>query len=312
MLAADLESPACDHNVLGDRNIDFDLHRARPSGAWHEDVRLGASQVNSEYRPSLESISRSSSLTKLPVAATRSGTAYARGAVARTSLVSWGTSDKEADEAVHASMCVSNALPLHEQLISVSGNASESTCCSKSTIRQPETAFDAEHWVRPYMKASTSRVSVFAGPVYGTRGSARRFIDDADSSDLVEVPAAIFKIVAFVDKKGRIASRAFIYVQDPDALPAEMLRCTCPGSKEAYCQRSAAKGRAYQVSVQMIEVFTGLVFPPVVAAANPLFARATSWSVELGTYTSRAALRLTSCGCGVCLDCVAEMPQKVI
>ncbi len=119
-----------------------------------------------------------------------------------------------------------------------------------------------EDWVKDLRDDATDRISVFAGPMYGgdDGGAGPTFVRPSGGCELAEVPAAFFKIVAFIGKDRDVAVRAFVAVQDADAL-------------------SGMRGRredmftlcTYQVSVRMIELETGIVFPKVLRDKNPLY-----------------------------------------
>jgi DNA/RNA endonuclease G (NUC1) len=101
---------------------------------------------------------------------------------------------------------------------------------------------------------------VFDGPIYGDNDSQRVFVTPNDDQPIAEVPAAFFKVVSFIGKDKNLAVRAFIAVQD----------------KEALSDKNGTKSRmfslcTYQVSVKMIEEETGLVFSSALRDANPLF-----------------------------------------
>jgi DNA/RNA non-specific endonuclease len=123
---------------------------------------------------------------------------------------------------------------------------------------------DAENWefeVRPDADRpqNENRASVFSGPFFTrSKGVPVRVIKSATSDFVASIPTGFFKIVALKGKDGKLTVRAFIFLQDADALDSPR-----KGQTLDLCR--------YQVTVRMIEELTGLDFPDSVAKANPLF-----------------------------------------
>jgi endonuclease G, mitochondrial len=84
------------------------------------------------------------------------------------------------------------------------------------------------------------------------------------------VPAAFFKIIAFLDKEKKLAVRAFIIVQDAEVLKDKRGKYSFTRSK-------------YQVTVREIEERTGLKFAKDIAAVNPLFHSDKATAATFGT-----------------------------
>lgn len=99
----------------------------------------------------------------------------------------------------------------------------------------------------------------FTGPIYGTENEPARFVTPDDGGSRAEVPSAFYKVVAFIDKQGELAVRAFIQVQDASTL-----------SDRRGMRSRMFDLKTYQVSVKMIEEETGLVFSQAIRDANPL------------------------------------------
>lgn len=104
---------------------------------------------------------------------------------------------------------------------------------------------------------STNRISVFSGPIYTRRDGISKIIGDPPA----EIPTAFFKVVCFIDKENKLATRGFIMAQDSEALT----------DKNAH-KRNFDLG-AYQVPVEMIEEETGLVFPSNLKVSDPFSLR---------------------------------------
>ncbi len=111
-----------------------------------------------------------------------------------------------------------------------------------------------ESWVFDLKLDSTDRISVFSGPIYTNRRGIQKSIGNPPAT----IPTAFFKVVCFVDRDDKLATRAFIMAQDRDAISDKNAR-----------RRRFDLG-AYQVPVKVIEEETGLIFDDAVKQANPL------------------------------------------
>ena len=128
-----------------------------------------------------------------------------------------------------------------------------------------------EAWVLELELAKGKRVSSFSGPIYG---SWNRHIEP-EGRRSAAIPAAFFKVVCFVNKDtDELDVRAFMMMHDNEALADRIGRRTY-------------NLQTYQITVADIERFTGLLFPPEVAKANPLFFRrnaATARRLNISTF----------------------------
>ncbi len=160
---------------------------------------------------------------------------YDRGHLARRSAAAWGSTEDEARAASNSTMFYSNASLQHEN------------------FNQDEW-LELEDWVKNLRSSSNNRVSVFSGPIYSRRDGTSKVIGNPPA----EIPSAFFKVVCYIDEKGRQATRAFLMAQDSEAL-----------SDKNGKSRSFDLG-AYQVPVTVIEDETGLVFDEQVKISDPL------------------------------------------
>lgn len=160
---------------------------------------------------------------------------YDRGHLARRSAAAWGRTEEEAKAASDATMYYSNACLQHEN------------------FNQDEW-LELEDWVKYLQDDVNDRVSVFSGPIYTRRDGTAKMI----GSPRAEIPTAFFKVVCFVNKKGDLATVAFIMAQDAKAISDK-------NAKNRNFDRNT-----YQVSVKMIEDETGLLFDQRVKEANPI------------------------------------------
>jgi endonuclease G, mitochondrial len=116
---------------------------------------------------------------------------------------------------------------------------------------------ELEQWVKDLTDDSNNKIAVYTGPIYGDPDTARRFVTPPARKP-AEVPAAFFKVIVYSDKSKNLSVRAFIIVQDTEALKDKNGQFTFDRRK-------------YQVTVRDIEERTGLRFSREIAAANPLF-----------------------------------------
>jgi len=116
---------------------------------------------------------------------------------------------------------------------------------------------ELENWVKYLQEDSTNRITVFSGPIYTRRDGVKKIIGEPPA----QIPTAFFKVVCFIDKKHKLATRGFIMAQDSAALT----------DKNAH-KRNFDLG-AYQVPVEMIEEETGLVFSSNLKVSDPFSLR---------------------------------------
>ena len=111
-----------------------------------------------------------------------------------------------------------------------------------------------ENWVHDLELDSTNKISVFSGPMYGMFPR----VVTPPARPPATVPGGFFKIVCFIGQEDELDVRAFIMLQDPEAL--KDLR-----------GRRMFEARTYQVTITEIELATGLKFSNTIRRANPLF-----------------------------------------
>ena len=158
-----------------------------------------------------------------------------RGHLARRSAAAWGDSSREAKQASDDTFFYCNATLQHEN------------------FNQDEW-LALEDWVKDLTLDSTDKISVISGPIFGE--FARSITPEGRPTALI--PSGFFKVIIYIDKQDELAVRAFIMMQDEDALRDKQ------GKRMFNFQR-------YQVSITEIEEKTGLIFPPQLPENNPLF-----------------------------------------
>jgi endonuclease G len=158
-----------------------------------------------------------------------------RGHLARRASAAWGATASEARHASDATMFYTNA------------------ALQFDAFNQDEW-LALEDWVKDLRDPADDKITSFSGPVYG---------EDAvfvapENRRPAAVPAAFFKIICFMDRRGRLDVRAFLVPQDRDAM------ADWRGS-------SRVNHQTYQTTVAEIEQLTGLIFDEKVADRNPLY-----------------------------------------
>ncbi len=157
-----------------------------------------------------------------------------RGHLARRSSAAWGDSKREAKRASDETFYFTNASLQH------------------ANFNQDEW-LSLENWVKALDLDKDGRISVFSGPIFGDYA---RSLQPAGRK-LAIIPSAFFKVVFFVNKASELEVRAFIMLQDKNALRDK-------GGRELFDFQN------YQVSVAEIEERTGLLFDSAIPDANPL------------------------------------------
>lgn len=157
-----------------------------------------------------------------------------RGHIARRASAAFGPDGRSAQAASDSTMFYTNA------------------CLQFDSFNQDEW-LDLENWVKDLQLADEGKISVFSGPIYGEEPL---FVVPS-GREPAEVPAAFFKIVCFTNKSGNLEVRAFNVPQDE-------------ASMADWQGRNRVNRQTYQTTVAEIELLTGLEFPPVVGAQNPL------------------------------------------
>ncbi len=163
-----------------------------------------------------------------------------RGHLARRSSAAWGNSAREAKHASDDTFYYSNASLQH------------------ANFNQDEW-LALEDWVKDLKLDSSDKISVISGPIFG---DFARSITPAGRTTAL-IPAGFFKVVAYINKQDALEVRAFIMMQDTDALKDKS-------------GRNLFNHQRYQVSITEIEEKTGLIFPSQVPDNNPLFFNETS------------------------------------
>ncbi|WP_019961021.1 DNA/RNA non-specific endonuclease [Woodsholea maritima] len=158
-----------------------------------------------------------------------------RGHLARKATAAWGRTAREAKMASDDTFFFTNA------------------CLQHARFNQDEW-LALEEWVYACDLDRDGRLSVISGPIFGD--FSRTITPEGRPPAMI--PSAFFKVVMFMNKSDALETRAFIMMQDAEAM----------------ADRSGRKlfdYQNYQVSVTEIEERTGLVFPDVVPASNPLY-----------------------------------------
>lgn len=162
-----------------------------------------------------------------------------KGHMARFATSAWGETEKDAKDAGDATMFYSNSCLQHKNL-----NRDE--------------WLGIEDWVKDLNDDSNGKVSSFSGPIFDEiEGVPTRTVTPLGRKP-AEVPAAFFKIVGFVDKSDKLSTRAFIVLQDPDAL------------RDARGRRKLKTFQSFQVTTAMVEKKTGLIFDESLKTSNPM------------------------------------------
>lgn len=113
---------------------------------------------------------------------------------------------------------------------------------------------ELEDWVKDLTRDRDDKITSFSGPVWFDH--PRSITPPGRETALI--PDAFFKIVCFVNKQDELEVRAFLMTQDAKALADKQ-------GKQLFDFEN------YQVSMADIEVHTGLIFPDIVGARNPLY-----------------------------------------
>ncbi len=158
-----------------------------------------------------------------------------RGHLARRATAAWGKTLKVAQRAADETFYFSNASLQH------------------ANFNQDEW-LALENWVADLELDKGDKFSVFSGPVFGDFMRAIR----PNGREPGFVPSAFFKVVFFMNKSDELDVRAFLVPQDTQALQDKS-------------GRKIFNDQIYQVSVAEIEELTGLDFPEVLPARNPLY-----------------------------------------
>lgn len=158
-----------------------------------------------------------------------------RGHLARRSSSSWGHTVSEARRASDETFYFSNASLQH------------------ANFNQDEW-LELENWVLGLTLDNNNKVNSVSGPVFGDFTRTIR----PEGREPAMIPAGFFKVVTFINQQDVLETRAFLLMQDAEALADKS------GKHRFNFQR-------YQVSVADIEQLTGLIFPSVVPDSNPLF-----------------------------------------
>ncbi|MCE0496109.1 DNA/RNA non-specific endonuclease [Vibrio salinus] len=159
-----------------------------------------------------------------------------RGHLARRSTAGWGDTRTEAQRSANSTFFYTNAALQH--------------CC----LNQDEW-LALENSAKEWDMDSDGKILSFNGCIYGDYDRTIQ----PQGRDIVRIPSAFFKVLAYKNKKGQLECRAFIVEQDSFSMK----------DKNASSQPSF-DSMTYQVSLMEVEVQTGLVFDEQLYEANPL------------------------------------------
>ncbi len=157
-----------------------------------------------------------------------------RGHLARRASAAWGDTNREAKHASDDTFFYANAALQH------------------ANFNQDEW-LALEDWVLRDTPDDTNRISSISGPIFGAHPRSIT----PQGRDTALIPSAFFKVVSYI-RDDQLEVRAFIMPQDAAALRDK-------GGRQFF------DNQRFQVSVTEIEEQTGLIFPPVIPARNPLF-----------------------------------------
>ncbi|MGF1457084.1 MAG: DNA/RNA non-specific endonuclease [Alphaproteobacteria bacterium] len=157
-----------------------------------------------------------------------------RGHLARRSAAAWGDSSRTAKRASDETFYFTNAALQH------------------SNFNQDEW-LALEDWVKALNLDRDGKISVISGPIFGDYARSIQ----PQGRDRAIIPAAFYKVVFFVNKSNELEVRAFMMLQDKDAMRDKS-------------GRQMFDFQNYQVTVAEIEERTGLIFPDEIPDKNPL------------------------------------------
>lgn len=215
--------------ILAALNVDLDKvekQATKRKSSWNIDTRIGAEfQLSNEYY------------------ADRDGeeNLLDKGHLAPRETAGWGATETEAQVAANETFYYSNAALQHRYF-----NGHEWS--------------SLESWVRSLNEEAlggvlNDLVSTFTGPIYGAFPRIKR-LEGVDFA--AEVPAGFFKVISYIGTDMELHVRAFMLLQDPDAIV------------RAADRPFKFKLQNYQVTISEIEELTGLKFPDIVREKNPL------------------------------------------
>jgi len=158
-----------------------------------------------------------------------------RGHLVRRAAAAWGETVTEAKHASDDTFFFSNCSLQHENL-------------------NQDEWLALEDWVMNLTADATNKINVVTGPFFGE--TPRSITPQGRTTALI--PSGFFKVITFINSNRELETRAFVMLQDNQAL----------ADKEG---RRTFTNQRYQVSVTEIEELTGLIFPSRVPETNPLF-----------------------------------------
>jgi len=197
---------------------------------------------------------------------------YDRGHIIRRDAISWGESKKAANKASRDSCYFTNVSLQHKNF-------------NQDEWRALEDAIENNN------RDQSNRVNIFSGPIFSDRD---RFITPTRSLQPGRVPAAFWKVIAYVGKdSGKLEVNAFIVNQDKESIKR---------LKQVFGKKGLFPFKMYQSSTTLIERLTGLEFPDVAFDNNPLFFFESDETVARGIASPQLIEVSTKNGadCGIC------------
>ncbi len=159
-----------------------------------------------------------------------------RGHMVRRDINSWGDTARDAQLGSNATMFYTNAAFQHEN------------------FNQDEWK-ELEEMFKNFQEDKNDKLTVFTGPIHTEfdRSYSRSW------HETVRIPSGFFKVICFINKKGKLESRAFVMYQDEEALRDKK------GKKRGFNFRN------HQITLTELEELTSLEFDSILYNTNPLF-----------------------------------------
>lgn len=159
-----------------------------------------------------------------------------RGHLTRRAAAAWGATEQDAKKSSDDTFYYTNAALQHQN------------------FNQDEW-LELENWVLQLELDSNGKISVITGPIFGYGGFDRTVKPEGRRP--ADVPAGFFKAITFINRQDKLDVRAFVMLQDEEAL------------RDTWGRRMFRYQR-YQVSTEEIERLTGLAFAPQLSSCNPV------------------------------------------
>ncbi len=168
------------------------------------------------------------------------GNPYDRGHLTRRDAVSWGKTNKLANQASRDSCYFTNVSLQHRNF-----NQDEWYALEKA--------------VEKNNNDKDNKANVICGPIFSDMD---RFVTPTRSAIPGRVPSAFWKIIAYIGKStGELEINAFIVHQDRESMKAK---------KQVLGNQRLYPFKIYQSSTTLIERLTGLEFPDIAFDNNPM------------------------------------------